>query len=369
MLPASNRGVGGNVGFPDVCMTPPYGEPIPYTNTSLNATAATFSPNVCWTMMNALNLGSVIPTSTGDEPGTLHWTRKGPAIANTGSPIVFINGLPARHLCNEMDSNSGNNQPCVVTIPSATNVFLTYAPPGTAGLHRTPGAPAEAGAPAADPFQRRMVRTDEVQRFVAAFAAPERALEDAATAGAVGYLKIGVFSSDLAALVFSAVRRLEAQGMRALVVDLRDNPGGELSAFLELAGDFLEPGAVLAVMIDEDGDELVYRARPGAKYSFPVVVLVGGGTASAAELFAGCLKAHRRATVVGARTYGKGVGQLLRPAADGVGFACSSVARFVLPHGERVDGVGVRPDVEVSGAPEVELDQALAQARILLAVA
>ena len=80
MLPASNRGAGMSMGFPDVCNTPagPVTVPVPYPNIAMNAMAAPFSPNVLLTMMPALNTGSIIPMTSGDEPGVAHPTIKGP---------------------------------------------------------------------------------------------------------------------------------------------------------------------------------------------------------------------------------------------------------------------------------------------------
>src|SRR5262249_54565165 len=129
--------------------------------------------------------------------------------------------------------------------------------------------------------------------------------------GGVGYVCVPHFSAGVASAVFHAVQELTAQGMESLLLDLRGNPGGETNAFLQLAGDFLPPGSVLAIMTENDGDEPVFQAQPAPPlpYRFPVVLLVDAGTASAAELFAGCLKAHGRALVVGQRTYGKGEAQ------------------------------------------------------------
>jgi carboxyl-terminal processing protease len=118
--------------------------------------------------------------------------------------------------------------------------------------------------------------------------------------------------------------------MRELVIDLRDNPGGEMNAFVELAGDFLEPGSEVVTVIDEEGDETVRRSWQERPYRFPVTIHVNRGTASAAELFAGCLQAHGRAQVVGGETYGKRVGQAVAVGPDGRARAATEV-RYRLP--------------------------------------
>jgi carboxyl-terminal processing protease len=179
----------------------------------------------------------------------------------------------------------------------------------------------------------------------------------------VGYVAIHVFSAAVPALVYSALRALEADGARRVILDLRGNPGGELAAFLELAGDFLPLGALLVTMDDTDGDRTAHRSRRAQAYHWPVAILVDGGTASAAELFAGCLHSHGRAVLVGATTYGKGQGQRLVPALDGSSAQATTAASFTLPHGEVVDGCGVCPDIEA----RLPADQlALALAAVLL---
>ena len=104
-------------------------------------------------------------------------------------------------------------------------------------------------------------------------------------------------------------------------------------------------------MTDVDGDDTVYRAGSASRVTVPVALLVDEGTASAAELFAGCLQAHGRAVVVGARTYGKGVAQVLAATADG-GVVMGDVARFTLPNRRGVHGLGIEPDLPMpTGEP------------------
>ena len=100
MMPASNRGAGMNIGFPDVCLTPaaPAPIPVPYPNMAMNAQAASFSPTVKVTFMPALNMGSKIPMSTGDEGGTAHPMFKTVGAYTMGNPIVLVSKLPAVNL-------------------------------------------------------------------------------------------------------------------------------------------------------------------------------------------------------------------------------------------------------------------------------
>jgi carboxyl-terminal processing protease len=116
----------------------------------------------------------------------------------------------------------------------------------------------------------------------------------------------------------------------------------------DLAGDFLPPGSLVVSVTDGDGDQTWLRAQGPCLYSFPLVVLVDNGTASAAELFAGSMKSHGRAVLVGEATLGKGSAQALIPAPDG-GAHYATTAICELPNGEAVQGTGVTPDIERRG--------------------
>src|SRR5262245_907327 len=129
MLPASNRGAGMNMGFPDVCNTPvgPATAPLPYPNIAMNAQAVPFSPIVKVSMMPALNMGSQIPMTIGDEAGVAHPTIKGPGRYTVGNPIVSIDGMPAINLGCPTTGNNMNNGLGAVLVPSAVNVFYCLA--------------------------------------------------------------------------------------------------------------------------------------------------------------------------------------------------------------------------------------------------
>ncbi|WP_437551762.1 S41 family peptidase [Sorangium sp. So ce367] len=331
MLPANNKCTGMSAGYPDVCLSPALG-PFPFPNFDPNAVKFPFSFNVWFSMGPALSLLARAILTMGDWLGTLHWTFMGSGQYTFGNVRVFVNYAPATSL---LSPRAGNNYNCFIgvqVLPSVTNVFITYNG-GSAGGARPAGAPMLA----------------DLDALVASLhpcggASP---VESVQLEPGVGYVKIRTFSLDVPARVHTAVRALQAEGMETLVLDLRDNPGGELTAFLELAGDFLEPGSVLGRAIDADGDEIVYRSSHRDPCRAPLWILVNGGTASAAELFAGCLQWHGRAVVAGERTYGKGTA--LKVAADPEDHApvLAPAARMVLPGGEPIQGTGIRPDVEL----------------------
>jgi carboxyl-terminal processing protease len=169
---------------------------------------------------------------------------------------------------------------------------------------------------------------------------------------------VPVFSCGVPARVYSALHRFGLANVSAVIFDLRGCPGGELASAVDLAGDFLDPGAVIVTATDGDGDDTIHRARHESPHRFPVLLLVDRLTASAAEIFAGALQAHGRAVVVGERTYGKGSAQALLPGFAAPGAHYATVATFTLPNGEPIEGRGISPDIEVLPG-----DDALAVAR------
>lgn len=340
MFPVENRGKGAALHFPDVCLTPPTpGVPVPYQNVAPTCLVVECAWNVLTAMVPTLNTPAVIARSTGDEAGALHWTKQGVAITLVGVPHVLLDFLPVSTLCNPSIGNNGNASSGGLLVPSVVNTIAGYAAPEAAP------APPAAGV---DPYARAMTPAD-IDHLATLLDAGGRdgapPVREAMLPGGVGWLEIRLFSADVPARVHGAVRRLRAEGMEALIIDLRGNPGGEVMAAIELAGDFLEPGSLVVTRRDEEGDETAYRARQERPYRFPVAALIDGGTASAAELFAGCLKAHGRAVLIGEPTRGKGVAQRLGPDASGACARLETVARFELPGGAPLHEVGIEPDV------------------------
>jgi carboxyl-terminal processing protease len=167
------------------------------------------------------------------------------------------------------------------------------------------------------------------------------------SAAGIAALKLTSFQKTTAADLEAALRRLDAAGMRALVIDLRGNPGGLLSAAVDVADLFLDRGLVVATRGRSPDEDFNYSAgRPGT-WRMPLVVLIDGDSASSSEIFAGAIRDHSRGTIVGSRSYGKGSIQGIFPLESaGVGMRLTT-AKFFSPRGLPYSGHGVDPDVQV----------------------
>ncbi len=171
--------------------------------------------------------------------------------------------------------------------------------------------------------------------------------------GTVGYIKLAGFSDHAAAQLDEAVAADIAAGQQKLILDLRGNPGGFVTAARDIASEFLPDGTVFWQR-DAEGNLIETVAKPGGRATDPrirLVVLVDGGSASASEIVAGALHDRGRATLVGTKTFGKGtVQQWTQLEGDSGGFRLTT-ARWLTPDRTWVHGKGIVPDVVVTEAP------------------
>jgi carboxyl-terminal processing protease len=161
----------------------------------------------------------------------------------------------------------------------------------------------------------------------------------------IGYTRIVTFNAQTAELLDRELEELLDQDMQALVLDLRNNPGGLLNAAIDVADKFLDRRDVI-VSTQSRVDEQVYRARSRAAYLFPIAILVNGGSASASEIVAGALQDHRRAVLVGEKTFGKGSVQSVLPLKDGSALRLTT-ARYFTPSDKAIHDKGIEPDIVV----------------------
>ena len=163
--------------------------------------------------------------------------------------------------------------------------------------------------------------------------------------GGIGYLRLTQFGDNVYPDMKKALEGLQAKGMKALILDLRSNPGGELGQSIKIASMFIEKGKIVSTK-QKKGEETVY-SREGKYFgNFPMVVLINGGSASASEIVSGALKDYKRATLIGEKSFGKGSVQTLLPLPDGDGIKIT-IAKYYTPNGISIDGTGIEPDKKV----------------------
>jgi len=175
----------------------------------------------------------------------------------------------------------------------------------------------------------------------------------------VGYIRLTQFSANAKTEVESAINRLEAQGAKSYVLDLRNNPGGLLQAGIEIARLWLDEGTVVYT-VNRQGTLGSFEAGGQALTKAPLVVLVNQGTASASEILAGALQDNGRAKLVGEKTFGKGLIQSLFDLTDGSGLAVT-VAKYETPSHHDIHKLGISPDLQVALEP-INFDQVGTQA-------
>ncbi len=171
----------------------------------------------------------------------------------------------------------------------------------------------------------------------------------------VGYIKISVFNRPLAEQLDKALVELSKGGMTALVLDLRNNPGGLLDAAVEVCSRFLDTGKLVVFIRGRNpGERKDYLARDRDKYTdIPIAILVNGNSASAAEVVSGCLKDYKRAVLIGERTFGKGSVQSIIRLRNGAALRLTT-AKYYTPSEMVIHGHGIEPNIGVNVHPVIE---------------
>jgi len=168
------------------------------------------------------------------------------------------------------------------------------------------------------------------------------------TQNGVGYFKLTSFQKTTARDVDAALWKLHEQGMRQLIIDLRGNPGGLLKAAVDVADRFVYDGLIVATRGRSPREDFDHRGETVGTWRMPLVVLIDHDSASASEILAGAIRDHRRGTVVGEKSYGKGSVQGIFPlAAANVGIRLTT-AKWFTPSGQAISGMGIKPDVAVA---------------------
>jgi carboxyl-terminal processing protease len=175
----------------------------------------------------------------------------------------------------------------------------------------------------------------------------------AARFGDVGYLRLSRFGDRAGSEIDADLADLQSQGAGKFVLDLRGNGGGYGDEATAVASAFITSGPIFSTR-ERNGTTTISRASGKANFHAPLVVLVDGDTASAAEIVAGAIQDDGTGTIVGTRTFGKGVVQSVFPLPDGSAFKVTT-ARYQTPKGRDINGTGITPDVVVPEPPNAKL--------------
>ena len=163
----------------------------------------------------------------------------------------------------------------------------------------------------------------------------------------IGYIEFSSFDEGTADEFKSKYEELQKQGIKSLVIDLRNNGGGIVSEALKIADYILNKDDVILYEVDKNNKETVEKSENDPIINMPIVVLTNGNTASSSEILAGALKDHGKAKIVGEKTYGKGVIQQLLTMPDGSGLKITS-EEYLTPNKTKLNKVGIEPDEKVS---------------------
>jgi len=167
-----------------------------------------------------------------------------------------------------------------------------------------------------------------------------------------GYIRIDMFSGNCVEEFREAILDLTERKMRSLVIDLRNNPGGELEKVVEMVDMILPEGLIVSV---EGADGSIQEYHSDSKcIRVPFAVLVNGQSASASEIFAGAVQDHEAGLLVGTRTYGKGLVQSSEQLISNRGWVKLTTAAYRLPGGRNIDGAGVAPDIDIDLADDLK---------------
>lgn len=169
----------------------------------------------------------------------------------------------------------------------------------------------------------------------------------------IGYIQVTAFDEGTAKDFNAKLKELEGQGMKGLILDLRDNPGGFMNECVDLVSNFVAKDKVIVSTIDKYKNEEQKLSSGGIAQGMPLVVLINGGTASAAEIVSGAIKDYDLGTLIGTTSFGKGVVQVvLDDKNDGTALKVT-ISKYYTPNGENIHKIGIKPHIEVEYPKEL----------------
>lgn len=162
--------------------------------------------------------------------------------------------------------------------------------------------------------------------------------------GNIGYVKVTQFQEQTSADLAAALKKLSDEKFTAIILDLRNNPGGLLNSSIDVSGQFLPRGKLVVYTKTRSGEKAEFLTEGDKPYAQPMIVLVNQGSASASEIVAGALKDWNRAVILGTQTFGKGSVQTVIPLSDGAGIRLTT-AKYYTPKGTSIQNTGITPDI------------------------
>jgi len=175
----------------------------------------------------------------------------------------------------------------------------------------------------------------------------------------IGYVRLSQFQEKTSYDLRRALKKLSAKnkGLKGLVLDLRNNPGGLLQEAVNVSDFFLDSGVIVSTKGRNDEQTMIFNAdKIRTQPDYPIIVLVNGGSASASEIVAGALQDHKRAVILGTTTFGKGSVQTIIPLADGSALRLTT-ARYYTPSGRSIQARGIEPDIVVEEGPREHIKE------------
>jgi carboxyl-terminal processing protease len=285
----------------------------------------------------ALLIVHVIPGSPAQRAGI-----------KDGDRIVMVDGRSTTEM-------STDEAAAMLTGEEGSSVRVVAESPAVIPLEAGDGVRLSAKLP---PVRRELlVRREHVEvpsledvRIVDAAFAAEKKLNLTAEeiAAGVAYVRIPAFQKTTSRDLDAALWDLHGKGMRTLVIDLRKNPGGLLTAAVEVADKFLQQGNIVSTRGRSPQEDFNYQAHYGGTWRVPLAVLIDGDSASASEIFAAAIKDNDRGVIVGARSYGKGSVQGIFPLGYGGAGIRLTTALFYSPNGQKISKNGVTPKIDVA---------------------
>ena len=180
----------------------------------------------------------------------------------------------------------------------------------------------------------------------------------------IGYLSISEFDEVTVGQFKKGIKQLQSKGMKALILDVRNNPGGLVDSVVDICDELLGEGRIVSIK-DKQGKEKVHRSDAEQSVKVPVCVLVNGESASASEILSGAVKDHKRGTLVGEKTFGKGIVQGFFKLGDG-SYAKLTYASYYTPSGANIHKKGIKPNVNIKDDTKTKADEQLLRAQQIL---